>query len=84
MTDILERLDDMFSRFAAESHDDAARRRVQTAKDAAEEIKKLRAEVEGLRAAELQRQRSASLDGYRQDEDGFGGYPSVFNHYNKG
>jgi hypothetical protein len=42
MTDILERLDDMFSRFAAESHDDAARRRVQTAKDAAEEIKELR------------------------------------------
>jgi len=42
MTDILERLDDMFIRFAAESHNDAARRRVQTAKDAAEEIKKLR------------------------------------------
>jgi len=77
MTDILERLDDMFSRFAAESNDDAARRRVQTAKDAAEEIKKLRAEVEGLRATELRRQKSASLDGYRRD-DGFGGYPMMY------
>jgi len=42
MTDILERLDDMFIRFAAESNEDSARRRVQTAKDAAEEIKDLR------------------------------------------
>ena len=42
MTDILERMDNMFIRFAAESNEDAARRRVQTAKDAAEEIKKLR------------------------------------------
>ncbi len=48
MTDILERLDNMFIRFAAESNDDAAMRRVRTAKDAAEEIKKLR---EALRLA---------------------------------
>ena len=37
----------------------------------------LRAEVEGLRAAELRRQRSSSLDGYKRD-DGFGGYPMVY------
>jgi hypothetical protein len=83
MTDILERLHLMHYRLAAESEDQAANRRVQTAKDAAEEIKKLRAEVEGLRAAELQRQRSASLDGYRPDEDGFGGHPMMFNYYGK-
>ena len=37
----------------------------------------LRAEVEGLRAAELRRQRSSSLDGYKRD-DGFGGYPMMY------
>lgn len=42
MTDILERLRLMQYRLAAESEDNAANRRVQTAKDAAEEIKDLR------------------------------------------
>ena len=46
MTDILERLRLMHYRFAAESENDAANRRVQTAKDAAEEIKKLREAIE--------------------------------------
>jgi hypothetical protein len=55
----------------------------QLTEEAALEIEKLRAEVEGLRAAELQRQRSESLDGYRPDEDGFGGYPMMFNYYDK-
>jgi hypothetical protein len=43
MTDIVERLQDMFFRFGRESPDDAANRRIQTAKDAADEIEKLRA-----------------------------------------
>ena len=42
MSDILERLQDMFFRFGRESPDDAANRRIQTAKDAADEIEKLR------------------------------------------
>ena len=51
MNDILKRLDFMFIRFAAESNDDAAIRRVQAAKDAAEEIKKLRNENDKLKEA---------------------------------
>lgn len=43
MSDIVKRLEDMFFRFGTESPDDAANRRIQTAKDAADEIKKLRA-----------------------------------------
>ena len=43
MSDILERLQYMFFRFGRESETDAANRRIQTAKDAADEIKKLRA-----------------------------------------
>jgi hypothetical protein len=48
MSDILERLQDMFFRFGRESPDDAANRRIQTAKDAATEIEKLRAAVQDL------------------------------------
>ena len=48
MTDILKRLNFMFIRFAAETNDDASIRRVQTAKDAAEEIKTLREALKGL------------------------------------
>ena len=48
MSDIVERLQDMFFRFGRESPDDAAHRRIQTAKDAATEIEKLRAAVQGL------------------------------------
>jgi len=51
MSDIVERLEDMFFRFGTESLDDAANRRIQTAKDAADEIKKLRAALS--RAKEL-------------------------------
>jgi len=51
MSDILERLQNMFFRFGRESEDDAANRRIQTAKDAADEIEKLRAENKRLRAA---------------------------------
>jgi len=51
MTDILERLRLMHYRLAAESEDQAANRRVQTAKDAAEEIKKLRAALKEFNAA---------------------------------
>jgi len=43
MSDIVKRLEDMFFWFGTESLDDAANRRIQTAKDAADEIKKLRA-----------------------------------------
>ena len=42
------------------------------------ENEKLRAEVEGLRAAELQRNSHQSFDGLSPD-DGFGGGKSVFN-----
>jgi DNA-binding transcriptional regulator GbsR (MarR family) len=45
MSDIVKRLEDMFFRFGTESPDDAAKRRIQTAKDAADEIEKLRAEL---------------------------------------
>lgn len=48
MSDILERLQNMFFRFGTESPDDAANRRIQTAKDAATEIEKLRAAVQDL------------------------------------
>ena len=48
MSDILERLQYMFFRFGRESPDDAANRRIQTAKDAATEIEKLRAAVQDL------------------------------------
>jgi len=48
MSDILERLQYMFPRFGRESPDDAANRRIQTAKDAATEIEKLRAAVQDL------------------------------------
>ena len=46
MTDIVERLQDMFYRFGRESPEDAANRRIQTAKDAADEIEKLRAALD--------------------------------------
>jgi hypothetical protein len=48
MSDILERLQYMFFRFGRESPDDAANRRIQTAKDAATEIEKLRAALQWL------------------------------------
>jgi hypothetical protein len=48
MSDILERLQYMFFRCGRESPDDAANRRIQTAKDAATEIEKLRAAVQDL------------------------------------
>jgi hypothetical protein len=53
MSDIVERLQNMFFRFGGESPEDAANRRIQTAKDAADEIEKLRAEIEKLREAAL-------------------------------
>jgi hypothetical protein len=49
MSDILERLQNMFFRFGTESPDDAANRRIQTAKDAADEIEKLRAALKTAR-----------------------------------
>jgi hypothetical protein len=49
MSDIVKRLEDMFFRFGAESPDDAAKRRIQTAKDAADEIEKLRAALNKAR-----------------------------------
>jgi len=52
MSDILERLQNMFFRFGTESPDDAANRRIQTAKDAATEIEKLRV---ALKQAERER-----------------------------
>jgi len=48
MSDIVERLQNMFFRFGTESPDDAANRRIQTAKDAATEIENLRAAVQDL------------------------------------
>ena len=48
MSDILERLQNMFFRFGTESPDDAANRRIQTAKDAADEIEKLRAKADSI------------------------------------
>lgn len=45
MSDIVERLRDMFVRFGGESNDDAATRRVKTAKEAADEIELLRAQL---------------------------------------
>jgi hypothetical protein len=51
MSDIVKRLEDMFFRFGTESPAYTANRRIQTAKDAADEIEKLRAENEKLRAA---------------------------------
>jgi predicted MPP superfamily phosphohydrolase len=48
MTDIVDRLRDMFFRFGKESPDDAANRRIQTAKDAADEIEKLRAALRSV------------------------------------
>ena len=47
-------------------------------------IKNLRAEVESLKEYKSQQERNAALNGYRPDEDGFGGYPMMFNYYNKG
>jgi hypothetical protein len=49
MSDILERLQNMFFRFGTESPNDAANRRIQTAKDAADEIEKLRAALREIR-----------------------------------
>jgi hypothetical protein len=49
MSDIVERLQNMFFRFGGESPEDAANRRIQTAKDAADEIEKLRAERDMLK-----------------------------------
>jgi hypothetical protein len=51
MSDILERLQYMFFRFGRESPDDAANRRIQTAKDAATEIEKLRAALKEVLAS---------------------------------
>jgi len=56
MTDILERLQYMFFRFGKESETDADNRRIQTAKDAADEIEKLRAaliEINDLNAKRI-------------------------------
>ena len=50
MSDIVKRLEDMFFRFGMESPEDAAKRRIQTAKDAADEIERLRAESQKLAA----------------------------------
>jgi hypothetical protein len=50
----------------------------QLTEEAALEIEKLRAEVEGLRATELQRESRQSSGGLSPD-DGFGGGKSVFN-----
>lgn len=46
MSDIVERLQNMFFRFGGESPEDAANRRIQTAKDAADEIEKLKRDNE--------------------------------------
>jgi hypothetical protein len=59
MTDILGRLDGMFNRFGSESNDDAARRRVQTAKDAAEEIEKLRVALHEIECSHIPDQPAA-------------------------
>jgi hypothetical protein len=54
MSDIVKRLEDMFFRFGTERPDDAANRRIQTAKDAADEIKKLRAALKQARRDALE------------------------------
>jgi len=46
VSDIVERLQNMFFRFGGESPEDAANRRIQTAKDAADEIEKLKRDNE--------------------------------------
>jgi hypothetical protein len=77
MTDILERLRHECELLRPESN------WRQLTEEAVAEIEKLRADVESLKEYKSQKERSASLSGYRPDEDGFGGYPMMFNYYDK-